>query len=99
MAKVEVQKYIVQKYGVAGGQSVLVHFSHRVCWGTSMMPWVLASTNSVLGGRVARRSLLSGTLGGRALNMIGFYSSFGSVVIMRCEDAVASMVTMRSKYL
>ena len=35
--------------------------------------------NGVLGGRVARRSLLSGTLGGRAL-LIGFYSSFGSVV-------------------
>ena len=35
--------------------------------------------NGVLGGRVARRSLLSGTLGGRAL-MTGFYSSFGSVV-------------------
>ena len=35
--------------------------------------------NGVLGGRVARRSLLSGTLGGQAL-LIGFYSSFGSVV-------------------
>ena len=43
----------------------------RVCWFTyvSMMPWVLASTRSVLGGRVTRRSLLSGTLGGRALNV------------------------------
>ena len=33
------------------------------------MPWVLASTKSVLGGRVVRRSLNSGTLGGRALNI------------------------------
>ena len=63
----------------------------------SMMPWVLASTRSVLGGRVGRRSLLSGTLGGRALNIdrVLLHPS-GSVVIMRCEDTVASMVTMRS---
>ena len=50
----------------------------------SMMPWVLASTRSVLGGRVGRRSLLSGTLGGRALNIdrVLLHPS-GSVVIMR----------------
>ena len=35
--------------------------------------------NGVLGGRVARRSLLSRTLGGRAL-MIGFYSSFVAAI-------------------
>ena len=52
----------------------------RVCWFTSMV-LVGASVDKVgvLGGRAARRSLLSGTLGGRAL-MIGFYSSFGSLV-------------------
>ena len=59
------------KYGIAGGQSVLVHVDGA---GSASV-----DKNGVLGGRVARRSLLSGTLGGRAL-MTGFYSSFGSVV-------------------
>ena len=47
--------------------------SRRWCWGCQRRQLC------VLGGRVARRSLLSGTLGGRAL-LIGFCSSFGSVV-------------------
>ncbi len=53
----------------------------RVCVGFHVDGAGSASVDKigVLGGRVARRSLLSGTLGGRAL-MIGFYSSFGSVV-------------------
>ena len=29
-AKVEAQKYIVRKFGIAGGQSVLVHFPQSV---------------------------------------------------------------------